>query len=71
MNATELSWYKSTYSTGQGDDCVEIATTPTTIHIRDSKNITGPHLTVPADAWAAFLTVVDRGHRPQLHGTRP
>ncbi|MEN2418768.1 DUF397 domain-containing protein [Streptomyces rimosus] len=70
MSTPELSWHKSSYSSGDGDSCVEIATTPTTIHIRDSKNITGPHLTVPADAWTAFLTVVDRGPRPQLHGTR-
>ncbi|KOT58003.1 MULTISPECIES: DUF397 domain-containing protein [Streptomyces] len=71
MSPTEPSWFKSSYSGSAGDDCVEIATTPTTIRIRDSKNITGPHLAVPADAWAAFLTLVDRGHRPQLHGTRP
>ncbi|WP_030670241.1 DUF397 domain-containing protein [Streptomyces rimosus] len=71
MSATELSWYKSTYSTGQGDDCVEIAPTPTTIHIRDSKNIFGPHLSITPAAWTAFLAVVDRGSQPQFHGTRP
>ncbi|WP_030670237.1 DUF397 domain-containing protein [Streptomyces rimosus] len=56
MSTTEPAWFKSSYSGSQGDDCVEIATTSTTTHIRDSKNILGPHLTVPAHAWTAFLT---------------
>ena len=50
-----LRWQKSTYS-GDGSNCVEIATTPTTIHIRDSKNPTGPHLTLRATAWTDFLS---------------
>jgi hypothetical protein len=25
MNATELAWFKSSYSSADGDDCVEIA----------------------------------------------
>ncbi|MBI0384462.1 DUF397 domain-containing protein, partial [Streptomyces albiflaviniger] len=29
---------------------------PTTVHIRDSKNPDGPHLRIPATAWADFLT---------------
>ncbi|MFE7276078.1 DUF397 domain-containing protein [Streptomyces sp. NPDC057623] len=49
-----LHWQKSTYS-GDGSNCVEIATTPTTIHIRDSKNPTGPHLTLRPTTWAGFL----------------
>ncbi|MEU7088295.1 DUF397 domain-containing protein [Streptomyces achromogenes] len=49
-----LHWHKSTYS-GDSSNCVEIATTPTTIHIRDSKTPIGAHLTVAPSAWAAFL----------------
>ncbi|MEV5171906.1 DUF397 domain-containing protein [Streptomyces flaveolus] len=49
-----LHWYKSTYS-GDSSNCVEIATTPTTIHIRDSKTPTGPLLNVVPTAWAEFL----------------
>ncbi|MBC9728579.1 DUF397 domain-containing protein [Streptomyces sp. TRM68367] len=52
---TELSWQKSTYSE-EGSACVEIATTPSTIHIRDSKNPAGPHLTLQPTAWADFLS---------------
>ncbi|MFE0255379.1 DUF397 domain-containing protein [Streptomyces sp. NPDC059010] len=50
-----LHWQKSTYS-GDSSNCVEIATTPTTIHIRDSKNPTGHHLTLCPTAWAGFLS---------------
>ncbi len=33
-----LHWQKSTYSP-DGSNCLEIAPTPTTIHIRDSKTL--------------------------------
>ncbi|MGW1953438.1 DUF397 domain-containing protein [Streptomyces sp. NPDC001920] len=49
-----LRWQKSSYS-AEGSNCVEIATTPITIHIRDSKNPTGPHLTLRPTAWTDFL----------------
>ncbi|MYR83393.1 DUF397 domain-containing protein, partial [Streptomyces sp. SID685] len=41
-------------------ECVEIATCPTTIHIRDSKQppTTAPTLSVPTTAWQAFLGLV-------------
>ncbi|WP_369390254.1 DUF397 domain-containing protein [Streptomyces sp. CG1] len=50
----ELTWQKSTYS-GDASNCVEIAPTPSAIHIRDSKSSTGPHLTVTPHTWADFL----------------
>ncbi|MEU6666162.1 DUF397 domain-containing protein [Streptomyces sp. NPDC046727] len=49
-----LRWQKSTYS-AEGSNCVEIATTPTTIHIRDSKIPAGTRLTLTPSAWADFL----------------
>ncbi|MGP4085096.1 DUF397 domain-containing protein [Streptomyces sp. KR55] len=42
MSTNELIWFKSSYSSGSGDDCVEVAPSPTTIHIRDSKNKQAP-----------------------------
>ncbi|MBO4254273.1 DUF397 domain-containing protein [Streptomyces griseorubiginosus] len=56
MSAEALQWFKSTYSGSEGGQCVEVATTPHTIHIRDSKNPadTGPTLQVTPAAWAAF-----------------
>ncbi|MFD4152997.1 DUF397 domain-containing protein, partial [Streptomyces hydrogenans] len=35
--------------------CVEVATTPGTIHVRDSKNATGPRLAFGPAAWAGFV----------------
>ncbi|MYT69999.1 MULTISPECIES: DUF397 domain-containing protein [unclassified Streptomyces] len=61
MNASELAWFKSSYSSDSSNpDCVEIAHTPGTTHIRDSKNPTGPHLTVPPAAWAGFVAYAIR-----------
>nr|WP_078624240.1 DUF397 domain-containing protein [Streptomyces monomycini] len=61
-NCVEVAyaWCKSSYSSEQSADtnCVEVAPTPTTIHIRDSKNITGPALSVPPTAWADFLRLI-------------
>ncbi|MFK0157386.1 DUF397 domain-containing protein [Streptomyces sp. NPDC090493] len=51
---TALNWHKSTYSE-EASSCVEIAPTPTTIHIRDSKHPSGPHLTLRPAAWADFV----------------
>ena len=49
-----LSWLKSSYSGGQGDNCVEVATQPHTIHVRDSKDTGINPLNVSPAAWAAF-----------------
>ncbi|CAL9381055.1 DUF397 domain-containing protein [Streptomyces sp. enrichment culture] len=51
----ELEWRKSSHSNPDGAACVEIATTPRTVHVRDSKHIPGPHLTFSPAHWAAFL----------------
>lgn len=48
-------WRKSSYSSDEGGDCVEIAAHPLAVHIRDSKNPTGPNLTVTGEAWSAFV----------------
>ncbi|MFI5866640.1 DUF397 domain-containing protein [Streptomyces sp. NPDC051546] len=56
INNPALDWFKSSYSSGsEGDSCVEVATTPGTIHVRDSKDIHQPHLTLTPHAWAEFV----------------
>ncbi|PZG89474.1 DUF397 domain-containing protein [Streptomyces sp. NTH33] len=56
-DASELVWFKSSYSDGpDGNSCVEIATAPRTIHVRDSKNTEGPQLALAPGAWAHFVT---------------
>ncbi|MGW5099382.1 DUF397 domain-containing protein [Streptomyces sp. NPDC004100] len=58
-DATDLKWFKSSYSSGNdGNSCVEIAVTPDTIHIRDSKHETGPQLALTQDTWTAFVSGV-------------
>jgi hypothetical protein len=52
---SELQWIKSSYSTADGPSCVEVAAVPEHILVRDSKNPTGPRLTLTPAAWAAFL----------------
>ncbi|MFJ8648436.1 DUF397 domain-containing protein [Streptomyces sp. NPDC093546] len=51
----KLSWFKSSYSGSANDSCVEVATCPSTIHVRDSKDPADPHLTLSPAAWAAFV----------------
>ncbi|MEV4739470.1 DUF397 domain-containing protein [Streptomyces sp. NPDC049555] len=50
-----LGWFKSSYSSDEGDACVEVAASPRTIHVRDSKlGAQAPRVDVPATSWAAF-----------------
>ncbi|KUL32503.1 DUF397 domain-containing protein [Streptomyces regalis] len=56
MSTSELHWFKSSYSDSSDiNDCVEVATTPATIHIRDSKTPEAPHLTVAPGTWNSFV----------------
>ncbi|KQW17921.1 DUF397 domain-containing protein [Streptomyces sp. Root369] len=55
MSAEALHWFKSTYSGSEGGQCVEVAASPRTIHIRDSKN-PQPTLRVTPTTWTAFTT---------------
>ncbi|MBN0046565.1 DUF397 domain-containing protein [Streptomyces actuosus] len=50
-----VDWIKSSYSTADGPDCVEVATAPGTVLVRDSKNPHGPRLALTRTAWATFL----------------
>jgi len=54
-DGSALEWIKSSYSTNDGPDCVEVAATPGTIHVRDSKNVQGPQLVFASEAWADFV----------------
>lgn len=52
-----LRWYKSSYSSDSGGECLEAAhDTTDTIHLRDSKTPDGPTLTISGEAWSAFLS---------------
>ncbi|MFE6037177.1 DUF397 domain-containing protein [Streptomyces sp. NPDC056452] len=49
-------WHKSSYSSDQGGACVEVSAHPAAVHIRDSKVLDGPVLTVSPAAWAALVS---------------
>ncbi|CBG68781.1 MULTISPECIES: DUF397 domain-containing protein [Streptomyces] len=66
MSTTELTWFKSSYSGSQGDDCVEVAVTGQAVCVRDSKDVTLPHFAVGRAGWSRFVGFV--GHEgPQGH----
>jgi hypothetical protein len=58
--ASGMTWVKSSYSSGAGGECVEIAETLTTIRIRDSKRAHGPVLSVGSEQWAVFVRMAAR-----------
>ncbi|MEK2479563.1 DUF397 domain-containing protein [Streptomyces noursei] len=53
------TWVKSSYSNQQGGNCLEWqpehARSTGEVLIRDSKNPTGPRLTLTADAWSGLV----------------
>ncbi|MEU6000130.1 DUF397 domain-containing protein [Streptomyces sp. NPDC047197] len=55
-------WRKSTYSAGDGGDCLEVADGhPNLVPVRDSKNPTGPKLVFRAASWSAFVANLKAG----------
>ncbi|MEU7316470.1 DUF397 domain-containing protein [Streptomyces sp. NPDC007083] len=57
----QLRWFKSTYSSGEGGECVEVAADRAAIRVRDSKERGGPQLAFARDAWAGFVADLGRG----------
>ncbi|MFJ3642575.1 DUF397 domain-containing protein [Streptomyces sp. NPDC090108] len=55
MTSTPLEWFKSSHSSNEGPDCLEVALTPAAVHIRDSKDRDGARLTVADATWTEFL----------------
>ncbi|MGW3218159.1 DUF397 domain-containing protein [Streptomyces sp. NPDC001157] len=51
----ESAWAKSSYSSGEGGECVEVAAWAGLMHVRDSKDKTGPILSLAPDTWAEFV----------------
>ena len=68
MDLTGAPWRKSSYSSGNGGACVEVAVVPGSkegsdyvITMRDSKDPDGPVLTFTPDEWKAFTLGVQDG----------
>ncbi|MFG3347656.1 DUF397 domain-containing protein [Streptomyces sp. NPDC048018] len=57
MSPTTFHGFKSSYGSGsEGDSCVEVATNPDTVHVRDSKLTDSPRLALAPTAWAGFVS---------------
>lgn len=56
--ASGLAWFKSSYSGAEGGDCVEVAASTAVVHVRDSKAVAGPLVTVSRDAWTGFVELI-------------
>ena len=55
MDVTCANWRKSSYSSGNGGQCVEVARNlPGVVAVRDSKDPGGPKLVFTPDEWRAF-----------------
>ncbi|REK89888.1 DUF397 domain-containing protein [Streptomyces inhibens] len=52
------TWFKSSYSGGEGNACVEVANLRAQVAVRDSKAPQGPALAFPAATFAAFIDEV-------------
>jgi hypothetical protein len=56
-----LAWFKSSYSGSEGGACLEVASCSDAVHVRDSKNPTGPTLALSPATWTRFTTHVAAG----------
>jgi hypothetical protein len=60
MDMTNTRWRKSSYSSGNGGNCVEVADLSGAVAVRDSKNPAGGILRFSPGEWRGFLTAVKR-----------
>ncbi|MEU1685363.1 DUF397 domain-containing protein [Micromonospora sp. NPDC005707] len=61
MDLTGAIWRKSTRSSGNQGDCVEVADNlPGVVAVRDSKDRRGPALSFTPLSWAAFVAAARR-----------
>jgi hypothetical protein len=57
MDVTGAPWRKSSYSGGNGGECVEVASTDS-VMVRDTVDREGATLSFDAPAWLEFLSSV-------------
>jgi hypothetical protein len=61
INLSRAVWRKSSYSNGNGGQCVEVARNlPGTVAVRDSKHPHAAALAFPPSAWRVFLSDLKR-----------
>ncbi|MFC4053040.1 DUF397 domain-containing protein [Actinomadura syzygii] len=60
MDLRGLQWRKSSRSTNNGGDCVELVAAAEVVAVRDSKDPDGPKLVVTRRAFAGLLSDLKR-----------
>jgi hypothetical protein len=61
IDLSRAAWRKSSYSNGNGGQCVQVARNlPGTVAVRDSKNPRAAALTFRPSAWRVFVTGLKR-----------
>lgn len=67
MDLSSAVWRKSSHSSGNGGQCVEVATNlPSVIAVRDSKNPNGPSLLLTHPQWHTFIDGIKTGEFDQI-----
>jgi hypothetical protein len=62
MDLSRAVWHKSTFSNGNGGNCVEVARNlPRAVTVRDSKDPDGPKLVITPEDWQSFTARVKAG----------
>jgi hypothetical protein len=61
VDVTRPGWRKSSYSSGNGGNCVEAASLVTGLLVRDSKDPDGPALAITPADWKTFTDLVKIG----------
>ncbi|MGQ4490866.1 DUF397 domain-containing protein [Streptomyces sp. SAS_281] len=57
----ESTWFKSSYSDGTGNNCIEVSDQSSKVYVRDSKNKKGPVLALSPKTWASFVGLACSG----------
>jgi Domain of unknown function (DUF397) len=61
VDVTRSGWRKSSYSSGNGGNCVEAASLAVGLLVRDSKDPDGPALAIAPADWNTFTDQVKTG----------
>lgn len=65
MDLSGAVWHKSSYSSGNGGNCVEVADNlADVVAVRDSKDRSGPVLVFGRREWRSFIDDVKNGWSP-------
>ncbi|EST36184.1 hypothetical protein N566_16650 [Streptomycetaceae bacterium MP113-05] len=59
-DSPSLRWTKSSYSSNDGPQCIEVAAATDAVHVRDSKDVARRGFAVSPAGWTAFTAYAAR-----------